>query len=104
MKHPGSYCKEENMKTAIRKSINLSLLLLVTLWASAAQSFCFSFGTGQRNSGFPGWRDPAAGYQLSPRGWPYSPVMPGMSGVVLQPVMPQQWNELRSRQLPVMRY
>jgi len=92
------------MTAAIRKRINLVLLLLVTVWASPAQSFCFSFSIGHRNSGFSGWRDPAAGYQLSPQGWPYRPVMPGMNGVVLQPVTPLQWNDLRSRQLPAMRY
>lgn len=92
------------MMVSARKRIDLVLLLLVAAWACPAQSFCFSFGTGHRNNGFSGWRDPAAGIQPSPQGWLYSPVMPGMNGVVLQPVTPLQWNDFRMRQIPVMRY
>ncbi len=93
------------MTVATCKSINLALLLLGTFWACPAQSFCFSFSTEHRNSGFSGWRDPAARFQPPPwQGWQSTPVMPGMSGRVLQPVPPLQWNDLRSRQFPPMRY
>ncbi|MDH5580143.1 MAG: hypothetical protein OEZ09_16965 [Betaproteobacteria bacterium] len=88
-----------------KRNINLVLLVAVATWAGAAQAFCFSFGFGQRNNSYNNWRGPHEGFQPYPwQAWPASPLPPGANGALLPVVPPPQWDELRMRQLPVIRY